>query len=78
MTKDELQQMVRYGAEKIFNSSNLSEITDLDIDTIIAKGEEATKDMNDKMSKYTDKALQLSLSGEQVSLPLHPRIPPTL
>lgn len=67
MSKDELQQMVRYGAEKIFNSSNLSEITDLDIDTIIAKGEEATKDMNDKMSKYTDKALSLSLSGEQAA-----------
>ena len=30
------------------------EITDEDIDTLIAKGMEATKDMNEKMSKYTD------------------------
>uniref|UniRef100_A0A7S0QUG6 Chromatin-remodeling complex ATPase n=2 Tax=Pyramimonas obovata TaxID=1411642 RepID=A0A7S0QUG6_9CHLO len=67
MTKEELQQMVRYGAEKIFNSSDLDQITDQDIDTLIAKGEEATKEMNNKMSKYTEQALQFQLSGEQTA-----------
>jgi len=34
---------VRYGAEKIFDGAQGSTITDEDIETIIAKGEDATK-----------------------------------
>jgi len=61
-SKDELQQMVRFGADKIFNSAS-STITDEDVDSIIARGEEATKALNEKMSQYTDNAMKFSLDG---------------
>jgi hypothetical protein len=38
-------------------------VTDEDIDTLLAKGEEATKDMNAKMSQYTNQALQFQMDG---------------
>ena len=39
---------VRYGAEKVF-SSEAANLTDHDIDAIIAKGEQATAELNDKL-----------------------------
>ncbi|CAN8300533.1 unnamed protein product [Cochlearia groenlandica] len=60
VNKDELLQMVRYGAEMVFSSKD-STITDEDIDRIIAKGEEATAELNAKMKKFTEEALQFKM-----------------
>ena len=35
-----------------------------DVDAIIAKGEEATKQLNEKMSGFTDKALKFSMNAD--------------
>merc|ERR1719160_1493723 len=43
--KEDLLEMVRNGADKIFSATG-STITDADIEAIISKGEEATKDLN--------------------------------
>nr|GMD55402.1 ISWI chromatin-remodeling complex ATPase CHR11 [Ipomoea batatas] len=45
VNKDELLQMVRFGAEMVFSSKDRT-ITDEDIDIIIAKGEEAALQLN--------------------------------
>nr|GMC90431.1 ISWI chromatin-remodeling complex ATPase CHR11 [Ipomoea batatas] len=45
VNKDELLQMVRFGAEMVFSSKDRT-ITDEDIDRIIAKGEEAALQLN--------------------------------
>jgi len=63
MTKDEMQAMVRYGAEKIFSASSGDGITDEDIEALIAKGVKATEELNTKMAKYTDQALKFQLDG---------------
>ncbi|XP_010420638.1 PREDICTED: ISWI chromatin-remodeling complex ATPase CHR17-like [Camelina sativa] len=60
VNKDELLQMVRYGAEMVFSSKD-STITDEDIDRIIAKGEEATAELDAKMKKFTEDAIQFKM-----------------
>ncbi|KAL0735569.1 hypothetical protein Bca4012_011779 [Brassica carinata] len=60
VNKDELLQMVRYGAEMVFSSKD-STITDEDIDRIIAKGEEATAELDAKMKKFTEDAIQFKV-----------------
>ena len=52
LNKDELLNMMRFGAEKVFASKDVTEITENDIDDIIAKGEEATRVLNEKMAKF--------------------------
>uniref|UniRef100_A0A7N0V8C6 Uncharacterized protein n=1 Tax=Kalanchoe fedtschenkoi TaxID=63787 RepID=A0A7N0V8C6_KALFE len=60
VNKDELLQMVRFGAEMIFSSKD-STITDEDIDRIIAKGEEATAVLDAKMKKFTEDAIKFKM-----------------
>ncbi|KFK26100.1 hypothetical protein AALP_AA8G202800 [Arabis alpina] len=60
VNKDELLQMVRYGAEMVFSSKD-STITDEDIDRIIAKGEEAKAELDAKMKKFTEDAIQFKM-----------------
>ncbi|KAG9137120.1 hypothetical protein Leryth_011939 [Lithospermum erythrorhizon] len=60
VNKDELLQMVRYGAEMVFSSKD-STITDEDIDRIIAKGEEATAALDAKMKKFTEDAIKFKM-----------------
>ena len=62
MNKDDLQNMVRYGAERIFSSLD-STITEEDVDSIIAKGEEATRSLTEKMQSFSNNALQFTLDG---------------
>ncbi|XP_052875160.1 ISWI chromatin-remodeling complex ATPase CHR11-like isoform X1 [Gossypium arboreum] len=57
VNKDELLQMVRFGAEMVFSSKD-STITDEDIDRIIAKGEAATAELDAKMKKFTEDAIK--------------------
>ena len=64
MNKEELQSMVRFGAEYIFQSSDSSDITDEDIDQLIAKGEAATNELNEKMQAFTENAMKFSVSGD--------------
>ncbi|KAH6769766.1 chromatin remodeling factor17 [Perilla frutescens var. hirtella] len=60
VNKDELLQMVRFGAEMVFSSKD-STITDEDIDRIIAKGEEATAELDAKMKKFTEDAIKFKM-----------------
>jgi len=62
MKKDDLLEMVRNGADKIFSATN-STITDEDIEAIITKGEETTKDLNDKLQKFSESAIKFTLDG---------------
>jgi SWI/SNF-related matrix-associated actin-dependent regulator of chromatin subfamily A member 5 len=55
VNKDDLLSMVRYGAELVF-SSEAANITDADIEAILAKGEQDTALLNEKMQQFTDKA----------------------
>jgi len=64
VNKDDLANMVRYGAEKVFDSTAVTDLTSEDVDAIIAKGEEATKQLNEKMSGFTDKALKFSMNAD--------------
>uniref|UniRef100_A0A061QM65 SWI/SNF-related matrix-associated actin-dependent regulator of chromatin subfamily A member 5 n=1 Tax=Tetraselmis sp. GSL018 TaxID=582737 RepID=A0A061QM65_9CHLO len=65
VNKDDLLSMVRYGAEQVF-SSEAENITDADIDDILAKGEDETKAMNDKLAEFTDNARKFTLDGGMV------------
>ena len=56
MNKEELLNMVRYGAEQIF-SGDASTITEEDIDTIIKKGEDATTALNSKLEQFAAGAM---------------------
>ncbi|RRT75651.1 hypothetical protein B296_00004138 [Ensete ventricosum] len=67
VNKDELLQMVRFGAEMVFNSNN-STITDEDIDRIIAKGEEATAELDAKMKKFTEDAIKFKMDDSMLIL----------
>lgn len=62
VNKDELLQMVRYGAEKVFSSAG-GTITDEDIDNIIAKGESTTQELEGKMKKFTEDAARFKMDG---------------
>jgi SWI/SNF-related matrix-associated actin-dependent regulator of chromatin subfamily A member 5 len=64
LNKDELLAMVRFGAEKVFDGATSSTITDEDVETILAKGEDETKALNEKMAGFTDKALKFSMDAD--------------
>ncbi|KAA8547506.1 hypothetical protein F0562_003935 [Nyssa sinensis] len=52
--------MVRFGVQMVFSSKD-STITDEDIDRIIAKGEEATAELDAKMKKFTEDAIKFKM-----------------
>lgn len=58
--------MVRFGAEMVFSSKD-STITDEDIDRIIAKGEEATAELDAKMKKFTEDAIKFKMDDSMFS-----------
>ncbi|CAN1857585.1 ISWI chromatin-remodeling complex ATPase CHR11 [Linum perenne] len=60
VNKDELLQMVRFGAEMVFSSKD-NTITDEDIDRIIAKGEEITVELDAKMKKFTEDVIKFKM-----------------
>lgn len=51
LNKDEMLNMIRHGANHVFQSKD-SEITDEDIDTILRKGEEKVKNLPFKFNNY--------------------------
>ena len=62
VNKDDLLNMVRYGAEMVF-SSEPSKITAEDIDAIIQKGERTTAELNQKLQNFTDDAMKFAMDG---------------
>ena len=52
-TKDELKEMIQYGASEIFRSSG--SITEEDIDTLLERGIKKTNEKNKKLDKMFDK-----------------------
>lgn len=50
LDKDDLLDMIRYGADKFFKS-NTNNYADEDIDVILARGEEKTKEMNEEIEE---------------------------
>lgn len=70
VNKDELLQMVRFGAEMVFSSKD-STITDEDIDRIIAKGEEATAELDAKMKKFTEDAIKFKMDDSMLIYCFH-------
>ncbi|XP_042373093.1 ISWI chromatin-remodeling complex ATPase CHR11-like isoform X1 [Zingiber officinale] len=65
VNKDELLQMIRFGAEMVFSSKD-STITDEDIDRIIAKGEEVTAELDVKMKKFTEDAIKFKMDDSML------------
>ncbi|KAL7468526.1 hypothetical protein ACHAXS_008749 [Conticribra weissflogii] len=64
LSKDELMQMVRFGADQII-SGKRGAYTDEDIDALIAKGEKKTKDMQAKLQTNAQHNLaSFTLSGD--------------
>jgi hypothetical protein len=58
VTSSELAEMVRFGANRIFHSAEGdSEITDADIDLILARGTEMTRAENEKLQQNTQNDL---------------------
>lgn len=55
--KDEVLNMIRHGASHVFASKD-SEITEEDIDAILAKGEKKTEEIKDRMDKLGEGSLQ--------------------
>lgn len=62
--KDDLLQMVKYGAEKIFSGAGAT-VTDDDIDAIIARGESETRQMTDKLQVFKEHAVKFSMEGDK-------------
>jgi SWI/SNF-related matrix-associated actin-dependent regulator of chromatin subfamily A member 5 len=62
--------MVRFGAEMVFSSKD-STITDEDIDRIIAKGEEATAELDAKMKKFTEDAIKFKMDDSMQFMTLY-------
>ncbi|XP_052277512.1 LOW QUALITY PROTEIN: SWI/SNF-related matrix-associated actin-dependent regulator of chromatin subfamily A member 5-like [Dreissena polymorpha] len=66
--KDEVLNMIRHGASHVFASKD-SEITEEDIDAILAKGEKKTEEIKEKMDKLGESNLQkLTFDTEQGSI----------
>eukprot|EP00798_Chlamydomonas_sp_ICE-L_P028324 gene28324-31441_t len=65
VNKEDLLNMVRYGAELVFSSEPLN-ITDADVEAIIAKGVKDTEALNEKMQQFTDNAKSFALDGGMV------------
>lgn len=62
LSHDEMMAMIRHGAEEIFTSKD-STITDQDIDIILAKSEEKSVSISQKIKKSSDSLLNFSLDG---------------
>ena len=54
LNKNELQEMLHYGADTIFNISEEMEIADEDLDTILSRGEQKFNDINSKLDEQID------------------------
>lgn len=51
LTKNDMVEMIRYGADRVLRLGATGSITEDDIDAILAKGEQKTQEMREKMKK---------------------------
>lgn len=64
--KDDLLNMIQHGAQKVFDETDGSKSLDDDIDVILQRGEEKTKELNSKFEKLGLDDIQ-NFNGEQQS-----------
>jgi len=67
LNKEEMQAMIRFGASQVFRSSKGTTVTDEDIDAILNRGKDKTKEMNDKLQKYVGNVKSFSLAESSVN-----------
>lgn len=65
LTKQDMMEMIRFGADKVFKSTD-GTITDEDIDLILARGEQKTTELNNKLQDRLGDLQKFSLSGGPV------------
>ncbi|KAL8615035.1 SWI/SNF-related matrix-associated actin-dependent regulator of chromatin subfamily A member 5 [Nucella lapillus] len=65
--KDEMLNMIRHGASQVFAAKD-SQITEEDIDSIIAKGEKKTSELNKKMDEMGESSLRTFTMDTQDSV----------
>lgn len=57
LSRNELMSMIKFGADEVFTAGATTNITDADIDIILAQGEEKTKAASEKMKRDMAKTL---------------------
>ena len=67
LSKDEILSMVRFGADAVFSAAG-ADPTEEDLDALLARGEEKTKEDNDRMQQQSNSLANFSLGGEEKSL----------
>lgn len=68
ISKNDMVEMIRYGADRVLRLGSTGSITDEDIDAILAKGEQKTQEMREKMKK-TVTGWDLTFDGSIPQLP---------
>jgi SWI/SNF-related matrix-associated actin-dependent regulator of chromatin subfamily A member 5 len=61
LTKKEMLEMIRFGANAIFEAKDAKDITDEDIDSILAHGEEKTREMEEKFKEHEKEMAEWAL-----------------
>eukprot|EP01006_Ploeotia_vitrea_P041475 TRINITY_DN66533_c7_g1_i3.p1 TRINITY_DN66533_c7_g1~~TRINITY_DN66533_c7_g1_i3.p1 ORF type:complete len:723 (+),score=404.39 TRINITY_DN66533_c7_g1_i3:198-2171(+) len=61
--KDDMTDMIRFGADKIFRSKD-STMTDEDIDVILQRGKNKTAELSAKLQEHTAGMMKLSFDGK--------------
>lgn len=67
LTKQDMVEMIRYGADRVLRLGDTGSITDEDIDAILAKGEQKTLEMQEKLKKSFT-GWDLTFDGKMPSL----------
>ncbi|KAJ8908028.1 hypothetical protein NDN08_008125 [Rhodosorus marinus] len=64
--KEELLDMIRYGADSFFKVDNAGSTDEIDLDRILSRGEEKTKEMTEAIKKDADSSnqMQFKLGGD--------------
>eukprot|EP00914_Ancora_sagittata_P003160 GHVO01006530.1.p1 GENE.GHVO01006530.1~~GHVO01006530.1.p1 ORF type:complete len:422 (+),score=93.68 GHVO01006530.1:458-1723(+) len=66
LNKNELMNMIQFGADQIFKAGTNSEITDTDLEAILERGEKKTAEQNEKLVGQVKKSL-LDFSNANVA-----------
>ena len=69
LSKDEILGMVRFGADAVFNAGdNAGDPTEEDIDALLERGEERTRNDTERLQKTANSLANFALGGEEKSL----------
>ena len=58
LNKDDMLSMIRHGAKNVFNAAKDGEMTDTDIDELLAQGEKKTAEQNAKLAELGESSLR--------------------